>query len=266
MKRKIFQMLRNIYIQMKLDKLFPISLRAKFERPYYGYIVQQGAALGKALGHKKISVIEFGVAGGNGLLVLEYFARSIGKKLGIEIEVYGFDTGAGLPKIENDYRDLPFIWQRGDFKMNFDALSKKLKKAKLVIGDIKDTGLSFFETYKPAPIAAISFDMDLYSSTAAALKIFEGKDEYLLPRVFSYFDDIFVNEEGLISDWTGKRLAIKEFNEKDEMKKISPMYYLIQNPHITRAYNMIYIFHKFNHKDYNKYIGGEKNYRYINAE
>jgi hypothetical protein len=190
--------------------------------------------------------------------VLEYFAQSIGKKLGIEIEVYGFDTAAGLPKIEDDYRDMPFCWQQGSMKMDFEALSKRLKKAKLVIGDIKDTGLSFFETYKPAPIAAVSFDMDLYSSTAAALKIFEGSDTYLLPRVFSYFDDIFVGEDGLISDWTGERLAIKEFNEKDTMKKISPMYWLIQNPHITRAYNMIYVFHKFNHKDYNTYIGKQQ--------
>jgi hypothetical protein len=207
------------------------------------------------------------VAGGNGLLVLEYYAGVIGKKFGIEIEVYGFDTGGGLPPTEKDYRDLTFFFHGGAMKMNFDSLSKRLKRAKLVIGDIRKTGKEFFEKYKPAPIAAVSFDMDLYTSTAAALSLFEGNDEYLSPRIFSYFDDIIGNDLCLISDWTGELLAIKEFNKKNEMRKISPMYHLRYNPHITRQHDMIYILHIFTHKDYNTAvtIDSKSKSRYIEA-
>jgi hypothetical protein len=54
--------------------------------------------LGKTLGHERISVIEYGVAGGNGLRMLEEHAKKIESILGVKIEVYGFDTGKGLPQ------------------------------------------------------------------------------------------------------------------------------------------------------------------------
>ena len=56
-----------------------------------------GAALAKKLGHRRVSVLEFGVAGGRGLIDLEYHAREVSRELEIEIDVYGFDTGSGLP-------------------------------------------------------------------------------------------------------------------------------------------------------------------------
>src|SRR4051794_1057437 len=77
------------------------------ERPHYGYCVYQGALLAKKLGHRRVSVIEFGVAGGKGLLNLEYHAEEASRALGIEIDIYGFDTGKGLPA-PVDYRDLPY--------------------------------------------------------------------------------------------------------------------------------------------------------------
>src|SRR5215831_11062434 len=72
-----------------------IKRRSRFqgiERPAYYYCVYQGALLAKRLGHDSISVIEFGVAGGNGLLNLEMHAEKINEELGIKIEIYGFDT------------------------------------------------------------------------------------------------------------------------------------------------------------------------------
>jgi hypothetical protein len=54
----------------------------------------QGAHLAKALGIKRVSVIEFGVAGGNGLVALDRIAEKVEQALGIDIDVYGFDTGA----------------------------------------------------------------------------------------------------------------------------------------------------------------------------
>jgi hypothetical protein len=47
-------------------------------RPQYVWGVLNGAFLARALGIPRISVIEFGVAGGNGLVVLESIADQIG--------------------------------------------------------------------------------------------------------------------------------------------------------------------------------------------
>ena len=63
------------------------------DRPYYGYNVYQAAVQALLLGYKKMSVIEFGVAGGNGLVCLEKHVKKISQKLGIQISIYGFDTG-----------------------------------------------------------------------------------------------------------------------------------------------------------------------------
>src|SRR5215475_11622913 len=94
-------------------------------RANYGYCLYNGARLAKRLGHSRMSAIEFGVAGGNGLLSMENHAEQISKLLGIEIETYGFDTSEGLPK-PIDYRDLPYHWKEGFFKMDVAALQSKL--------------------------------------------------------------------------------------------------------------------------------------------
>ena len=67
-------------------------LAQPFERPYYAHCVWNAAVLGKRLGYEAISVAEFGVSGGNGLVLLEKYATEVSRELGIGIEVYGFDT------------------------------------------------------------------------------------------------------------------------------------------------------------------------------
>jgi hypothetical protein len=52
-------------------------------------------------------------------------------------------------------------------------------------------------------------DLDLYSSTAAALRIFERKDLQRLRRVAMYFDDL---NEHYNHAAAGELLAIAEFN------------------------------------------------------
>ena len=83
-----------------------------FERPHYAYGVQQGAYLANRLGLPAISVIEFGVAGGRGLIALEEIARLASQEYGVRVDVYGFDRGVGLPK-SSDLRDLPYTWEEG---------------------------------------------------------------------------------------------------------------------------------------------------------
>ena len=55
--------------------------------------------------------------------------------------------------------------------MDRQILEGKLKRAKLVLGDVSDTCSMFFKDYNPAPIGAIFYDLDYYSSTKAALTL-----------------------------------------------------------------------------------------------
>ena len=83
------------------------------DHPHYGYCVYSAAALAKKLGYRRISVLEFGVAGGNGLVNLEYHMQEISELLAIDIDIYGFDTGEGLPELLG-YRDLPYHYLTGE--------------------------------------------------------------------------------------------------------------------------------------------------------
>jgi len=61
-------------------------------RPHYAYCLYQAARLAKLLGVVRISALEFGVAGGNGLIVMEQHARWIERELGVHLEIYGART------------------------------------------------------------------------------------------------------------------------------------------------------------------------------
>lgn len=226
------------------------------DRPHYGYCVYRAAALAKKLNQPRISVLEFGVAGGNGLVNLEYHAAEVTKVLGVEIDIYGFDTGEGLPE-PVDYRDLPYHWQQGHYRMDVPALQARLKKAELVLGDVKDTSTDFFEKYDPAPIGAISYDLDFYSSTVDAMSMLEGRAERYLPRIFTYFDDTEGSEIELYNDYTGVRLAINEFNQRHDDMKFGIPYYLLARRDVESWFHKIWVCHFFKHSRYNDFISPE---------
>ena len=73
-------------------------------RPNYAFLVYQAAWLATRLGQPKVSILEFGCAGGQGLLALESHAEEVEKLFPIKIEIYGFDTGEGILPAD-DYRD-----------------------------------------------------------------------------------------------------------------------------------------------------------------
>ena len=52
------------------------------ERPHYGDCMLEAGKLAAKLGHPAISVIEFGIAGGNGLLAMERHAGLWSKRQG----------------------------------------------------------------------------------------------------------------------------------------------------------------------------------------
>ena len=178
---KSLKFIRPIIRKFKLGNFeFRLNMNA-LKRMHYAYICFHAAKLGKQLGYKKISVVEYGVAGGQGLLILEEHIKEIEKFFDIQIDIYGFDTGKGLPE-PIDYRDLPYHWKKGFFEMNKENLKNKLEKAKLVIGNIDKTSQNFFSEYNPAPIGAVIHDFDFYSSTKTALSMMCKNEKFFFTK------------------------------------------------------------------------------------
>jgi hypothetical protein len=206
----------------EINALFVRIIRKTRVRPAYLWGSLHGAHLAKGLGIGAVSLIEFGVAGGNGLVDLDQIALEIEASLGVRADVYGFDTGGGLPA-PVDTRDCPNLFSGGDFPMDVKRLRARLRSAELILGDVADT-VGPFLALRPPPAAFISFDLDLYSSTVQALRLLETNAEgRLLPRVQCYFDDI---TGYTYAEFNGERLAIREFNERNRLRKISPIYAL----------------------------------------
>lgn len=227
-----------------------------YPRPHYAYGVQQAAELARRLGLERISVVEFGVAGGSGVVELNRLAAFAQRATGVRIDVYGFDTGAGLPK-PADYRDLPYIWRAGDFAMDEGALRARLGRAKLVLGDIEETIGDFLAKERPAPIGFVSIDVDFYSSTAAALRLFDGDHRYFLPRVFCYLDDTVGDDDQIIhNDYVGELSAVREFNERRSVMKVAPINGLRHKRAVPAPWNdSLFALHRFEHPEYGRYVG-----------
>lgn len=223
------------------------------ERPHYAYGMYQAAVQALALGMKSVSVIEFGVAGGNGMVVLERHANAIEKFLDIKFQLYGFDTASGLPQLQG-YKDVMHQWQPGFFPMDLERLRSRLKRSTLVIGNVSDTIKDFYTKYNPAPIGAIMFDVDLYSSTKSALEIFDTDAKNLIPRVRSYFDDIIGTEISLTNEYMGEKLAIDEYNAKSKDRKITPVYHLQAKPYRKKWHLKSYVHHMYDHPRYSEFI------------
>ena len=221
-------------------------------RPQYAYCIYHAGLLARSLGYPSMSVVEFGVAGGNGLVNAEYHAAQTEATTGVKIEVYGFDTGAGLPE-PRDYRDLPYIWRSGFYRMDQDQLNRRLTRAKLVIGEVSETIGALFRK-GIATLGCVFHDMEFYSSTIASFSVFDTDPELRLPRIYNYFDDILGDEDRLFNDFTGERLAIADYNASHNTSKIARCYQFVTEAPFP-WHSQIFIHHDFSHPDYNKYIG-----------
>jgi hypothetical protein len=227
----------------------PVALR-----PSYTWGLMHAALLAKALDIDRVAAIEFGVAGGNGLVALERAALKLERAVGVGIDVHGFDTGRGLPR-PTDYRDMPNLYTESTYKMDVGRLRARLERATLHLGLVADTVTKFLAT-APPPIGFISFDLDYYSSTVAAFAVLGADHARVLPRVHCYFDDIM----GLTcSEFTGERLAIAEFNETHADRKIAlipGLRYFLAPPFAQQQWSeMMYLAHFFDHPLYGRSDG-----------
>ncbi len=224
------------------------------DRPHYAYGIYQAAYMAKHLGIPRISSIEFGVAGGNGLVAMEDVAAQVTGETGVAVEVYGFDTGKGMPE-PVDHRDLPYVWQPGDFPMDVERLRARLRSAKLVLGDVAETVAGFIDEHDPAPVGFVAFDLDYWSSTVAALRLFDNPVERLLPRVFCYMDDVIGSDVEIHCEFVGELLAIREFNDAHEHVKLAPINGLAHKRPVPSIWNdQIWVLHAFGHPQYSTYI------------
>lgn len=189
------------------------------------YLVGLLAAVEQAKRQKidEIAVIEFGVAGGAGLLAMEYEAAALEREFNINIKVFGFDMGAaGLPEFIGDHRDHPDIWQSGDYPMDEAALKARLSsRTTLVLGNLRETVPRFLAEHTPPPIGFVSVDVDLYSSARDALALLAAPGMPMLWHVPVYLDDI---EFIFNHRFAGELLAVHEFNTQYEHIKIDRWY------------------------------------------
>ena len=84
------------------------------------------------MGLDAISVIEFGVAGGRGLLNIEEHVKEIERSTGVSISIYGFDSGEGLPE-PTDFRDLPYRFKARSFVMDRAKLERDCFRLKHIL-------------------------------------------------------------------------------------------------------------------------------------
>lgn len=189
-------------------------------RQQYAFPILFAAEEAKKRGLSRITILEFGVAAGAGLLNMCDLARRTEAATGVAIDVVGFDTGAGMPPAI-DYRDMPEYFQEGDFPMDFEALRRALPgRCRLVIGDAETTIPAFLASIpNEAPIGFVSVDVDYYSSAVKVLTVLDGRPEQYLPLVPVYLDDVSMDGA---NPWNGELLAVSEFNADHPLRKIAP--------------------------------------------
>ncbi len=189
-------------------------------RPQYAFPLLRAADLANEWGYKSLTVLEFGVASGAGLLNICSIAERVRQTTGISFRIVGFDSGQGMPE-PIDYRDLPEIYASGDYPMEESRLRSTLPaNCELILGPIAETLPAFLDTVSAsAPIGFVSVDVDYYSSAKDSLGVFTADPAKYMPLVPVYFDDI---GDITVNPWVGEWRAIDEFNVENDMRKIVP--------------------------------------------
>ena len=217
-------------------------------RRHYAYCTLAAADLAKSRGLDAITIVEFGVAGGDGLLNLCHIARDVSSITEVRIEVLGFDSGCGMPP-PRDYRDHPDLYQAGDFPMNVEALRHALpSNGKLMLGELRDTVPRFMRQLSSrSPVGFAAIDVDYYFSAVEALTLFKDHEpQKYLPTTLLYLDDIIDVSN---SRFTGEMLAIEEFNAAHAMRKIDHHQFLRSERIFKNArwIDQVFVLHVLDH-------------------
>jgi hypothetical protein len=218
-------------------------------RPHNAYGIFDAAARCKRLGIRKLAVCEFGVANGAGLMNMARIAEPVMADTGVDIKVFGFDTGKGMPP-PIDYRDHPDHYSTGDFQMDTRLTANLPLNTQILLGPIKETLPGFLAMVEQAGymIGYVVLDVDYYSSTCDALAVFDGKPTIYLPLVNVYIDDV---DEAEHNPSAGALLAVSEFNARSPLRKIHYDEFLVTRRLFSRAkwIKHMWCLHVFDHPD-----------------
>ncbi len=211
-------------------------MRTKWDlvvRQHNAFAILKAADAARGLGLKTVSLVEFGVATGAGLMNMADLAARATEATGVEFQLHGFDTGKGMPPAR-DFRDHPDMYAAGDFAMDADRLRRKLPpNAHLHLGEISGT-VGDFLAQLPAtePIGYVVVDVDYYYSAVDALRIFSGKAEQYLPLTTVYLDDVWCERH---NSACGERLALAEHNRDHPLRLIERHPFFEQSRIFRRA-------------------------------
>jgi hypothetical protein len=189
-------------------------------RQQYAFSLLKTAELAKAQGLKSVTVIEFGVAAGAGLINICNISKEITKITGVDFRIFGFDSGKGMPPAR-DHRDHPEIFTEGSYPLiDRTALIQALPaNASLILGEITETLPPFIAGLSAeCPLGFAVIDVDYYWSAKECLQVFLGAPDSYLPWTLVYLDDVGFESA---NPWAGELLAVREFNEENEMRKIN---------------------------------------------
>ena len=158
-------------------------------------------------------------------------------------------TGAGLPP-PLDYRDLPNLYRATAYRMDVDKLKARLKHARLILGLVEETVPRFLLSESSPDRFYVNRCRLLHVDSRGP----QGSGMRSRPphaRIHCYFDDMM---GFTFSEYTGERLAITEFNNSHQMRKISPIfglkYFLPGLTHMTCGATRCYMAHIFDHDLY----------------
>lgn len=228
------------------------SFRAKVKwdlvvRQNNAYAILKAGDAARALGIKTVSLAEFGVATGSGLMNMAEIARKVTEETGVEFKLYGFDTGEGMPPAR-DYRDHPDMYGSGDFKMDVDRLKAKLpNNCHLKLGPVAETVGAFLKSLPDSePLGYAVIDVDYYYSAVDAFRIFAGKPTQYLPLALVYLDDIWCERH---NSACGERLALAEWNADHPQRLVERHPFLEQGRIFRRArwLNQMHFLHVLDH-------------------
>ena len=207
--------------------------------PFPFYAADQAAKAGI----KRLTLVEFGVANGAGLVISARLRKS--------------DEGDRdrVQCIRIRYRqrhaayDHPEIYQEGDFPSDVSRLRAALPPfAQLIIGDIAETLPDFVNSLSAdCPLGFVSVDVDYYSSSKKTLDIFRSDPDKYMPVTLLYLDDIADDSS---NPWAGEYLAVREFNEENRLRKIAPFNMLRAQRMLKNArwMDQIYTMHVLDHE------------------
>ncbi|MBB4611577.1 hypothetical protein [Sphingomonas yabuuchiae] len=229
-------------------------------RQPYAFGLQQAFAFAakerERLGIKRLVFIEFGVASGAGLMNLCRVGAALGRHHDMPFRCIGFDAGSGMPA-PVDYRDHPEKYLDGDFEPHDQAaLDRALpSNASVLYGPITERLSDLRDILEPGDfIGFVSIDVDYWSSTTDALRLFDADDFPFLPRLPVYLDDVNNIDH---HQFAGELLAVDEFNRDRLHRKVvkmnglrnwrlfknalwlDQMYWMLdlQHPYFTRDYH-----------------------------